>query len=191
MRNQKSKVNDAKFRKGFTLIELLVVVAIIGLLATLAVVALGSARERARDAKRMADARNIQTALELYYTDQADYPTQAIVQDVATYFLCNGATRVWEATNTCTTAEPLLIAVPDMPTDDATDVFNYTSADGSDYSIYFVLEGSVGDITGNGCADPTGILDVASTATTCRRIILTLLVKRIPAAGRPLCISMV
>ena len=61
-------------RKGFTLIELLVVIAIIGLLSTLAVVALNTARAKSRDAKRVADVKQIQTALELYSGDQSGYP---------------------------------------------------------------------------------------------------------------------
>jgi len=61
-------------KKGFTLIELLVVIAIIGLLSTLSVVALNSARQKSRDAKRVADIKQIQTALELYYNDNNSYP---------------------------------------------------------------------------------------------------------------------
>ncbi|MDD3711478.1 MAG: type II secretion system protein [Patescibacteria group bacterium] len=61
-------------KKGFTLIELLVVIAIIGILATLAVVALQNARKNARDAKRVADIRQVQTALELYFNDYSHYP---------------------------------------------------------------------------------------------------------------------
>lgn len=60
--------------KGFTLIELLIVVAIIGLLATLAIVSLTSAQQRARDTKRVADIKSIQTALELYWNENAAYP---------------------------------------------------------------------------------------------------------------------
>jgi prepilin-type N-terminal cleavage/methylation domain-containing protein len=62
-----------KNTKGFTLIELLVVIAIIGLLSTLSIVALNQARARSRDARRLADIKQIQTALEMYYNDQNGY----------------------------------------------------------------------------------------------------------------------
>lgn len=60
--------------KGFTLIELLIVIAIIGLLATLAIVSLTSAQQRARDTKRVADVKAMQTAMELYWNENAEYP---------------------------------------------------------------------------------------------------------------------
>jgi prepilin-type N-terminal cleavage/methylation domain-containing protein len=67
-----------KHQKGFTLIELLVVIAIIGLLASVVLLALNSARAKARDAKRLADIRQLSTALELYYNDSTTgYPVAA------------------------------------------------------------------------------------------------------------------
>jgi prepilin-type N-terminal cleavage/methylation domain-containing protein len=63
-----------KNKQGFTLIELLVVIAIIGLLSTLSIVALNQARARSRDARRIADIKQIQTALEMYYNDLGQYP---------------------------------------------------------------------------------------------------------------------
>lgn len=56
-----------KAKKGFTLIELLVVISIIGLLSTLAVVALNNARVRSRDASRLANIHQLQTAMNLYF----------------------------------------------------------------------------------------------------------------------------
>ena len=59
-------------RKGFTLIELLVVIAIIGLLSTMAVVSLNSARQKARDAKRVSDVKQIATVLQLAASENPD-----------------------------------------------------------------------------------------------------------------------
>jgi prepilin-type N-terminal cleavage/methylation domain-containing protein len=63
-----------KNKTGFTLIELLVVIAIIGILASIITVSLLSARAKGRDAKRIADIRTIQLALEEYYNDTGSYP---------------------------------------------------------------------------------------------------------------------
>ncbi len=61
-------------RRAFTLVELLVVIAIIGLLSTIAVVSLSAARANARDAKRMADLRQISQAVELYLDANGSLP---------------------------------------------------------------------------------------------------------------------
>jgi len=65
---------EVKTRSGFTLIELLVTIAIIGILASVAMVSLSSIRVKARDTKRLADIKQIQLALELYYDNNNIYP---------------------------------------------------------------------------------------------------------------------
>ena len=60
--------------RGFTLIELLVVIAIIGILSSVVLSSLNSARGKARDAKRKSELKQLQTALELYYSDNSAYP---------------------------------------------------------------------------------------------------------------------
>jgi len=62
-------------KNGFTLIELLVVIAIIGILASIILASLNSARVKSRDARRIADLKEIQLALELYFNSNSAYPT--------------------------------------------------------------------------------------------------------------------
>ncbi|MBI2552533.1 prepilin-type N-terminal cleavage/methylation domain-containing protein [Candidatus Uhrbacteria bacterium] len=155
-------------RRGFTLIELLVVIAIIGILSTLAVVSLGNARVRARDSKRVADIRNTQTALEIYYTDRTAYPAAATsgacVPGTTLEGCCleNAATGGgWLAT--CTSANRL-ITVPNDPRNGTgtTDDYLYQQS-GSNYSITFNLESGAGDLSsGANCARPSGISAVGT-----------------------------
>lgn len=59
---------------GFTLIELLVVIAIIGILSSVVLASLNSARQKGRDARRISDIKQIQLALELSYDANGVYP---------------------------------------------------------------------------------------------------------------------
>jgi type II secretion system protein G len=66
-------------KRGFTLIELLVVIAIIGLLASIVLASLNSARRKSRDARRIADLKQLQNAMELYANDNSgNYPDVAV-----------------------------------------------------------------------------------------------------------------
>tara|TARA_B100000745_G_scaffold249865_1_gene171934 strand:- start:131 stop:661 length:531 start_codon:yes stop_codon:yes gene_type:complete len=60
--------------RGFTLIELLVVVAIIGVLSSVVLSSLNTAREKARDVTRITHMREIQKALQLYWLDNRVWP---------------------------------------------------------------------------------------------------------------------
>jgi len=131
-------------KKGFTLIELLVVIAIIGLLSTLAVVALGQARVKARDSKRLSDLKQIQTALELYYTDNSAYPAGSAVTLGSTNYACLNADGF--AVSGCTSPYMGLV-----PADPGSNAYTYTSASSS-YTITAQLEGEM-----SGFNEDTGI----------------------------------
>lgn len=75
------KLRNLASSKGFTLVELLVVIAIIGVLATLILLQLGVARQKARDARRVADINQVRSALELYFDDVGRYPADWNLND--------------------------------------------------------------------------------------------------------------
>ena len=84
------------YHLGFTLIELLVVIAIIGLLASIVLASLNSARRKSRDARRITDIKQLQLAMELYFdgVGAGSYPvgsglTQATFITVLTPLVTN------------------------------------------------------------------------------------------------------
>ncbi len=84
MKLLKPKTSNLKPKKGFTLIELLIVIAILGLLASIVLVGLGGARAKARDSRRIADLRQVQNALEIYYATKGEYPNVSSWGDLST-----------------------------------------------------------------------------------------------------------
>ena len=122
-------------KQGFTLIELLVVIAIIGILSTLAIIALGSARQKARDSKRVADINQISKALELCYSDNNSYPTIITPGQPISF----GSTTY-------------LSQVPSNPaprTDGDCSSDNYTYAPSSDNKVGYTLNFCLGSATGS------------------------------------------
>ncbi|MCU0679874.1 MAG: type II secretion system GspH family protein [Planctomycetes bacterium] len=133
-------------KKAFTLIELLVVIAIIAILATLSVLALQNARAKARDSKRVADVKQIMTALELYFNDASGYPATL------------GTSIAYDG-NTYLTVVP---SSPNPQDGDCTTVQNtyaYTQDDSGDsYHITYCLGGKTGEIDADlNTATPAGL----------------------------------
>jgi len=63
---------QSKETRGFTLIELLVVIAIIGILSSIVLVALRGARDKARDARVVADLAQLRSVAEYLYDGDYD-----------------------------------------------------------------------------------------------------------------------
>ena len=116
--------------------ELLVVIAIIGLIATLSVIAFGNARAKSRDSKRVSDIKQLQTALELFFSDQGRYPTAEEWNTGSLY-----ATGTYGATT-------YMARIPTPPSGcvNFSDYYYSSSYDGQDYVISSCLENTTGSL---------------------------------------------
>lgn len=141
-------------QKGFTLMELLIVIIIIGILATMAFVMLGSVRTQARDVKRVADIKTIHTALDLYYHDEGHYPIADAYLDDPVADPDGPDNLVDEfivgQPLTSSTGITYLNKIPGNPTPTADGTceegneYEYISTDGQSYSIKFCLGSDTG-----------------------------------------------
>ena len=110
-------------KKGFTLIEILIVVVIIGILTSIVLVGVGGFRERARDTKRVADLRQVQGALEIYYSKGNAYPSAATWGDLSIIL-----------------APSIIPTMPKDPLNDATHAYTYVSDGAQHYVLEATLE---------------------------------------------------
>lgn len=80
--DKKLKIHHLSFiirkSQGFTLIELLIAISIIGVLSSFLLANFVGVRQRARDGVRKSDLRQIQSALELFRSDQSTYPSSPL-----------------------------------------------------------------------------------------------------------------
>ena len=136
-----------KKQKGFTLVELLVVIAIIGLLSTLAVVSLNNARARSRDAKRVSDIKQVQTALEMYFNDWNAYPETGALNFAST-----------TPNNILKSPDGTVTYMQQVPAAQAPGTYVYTATTTTSYGIVYTLENATGGLTpGVHTATPGGI----------------------------------
>jgi type II secretion system protein G len=127
-----------KKSKGFTLIELLVVIAIIGILATIVLVSLNTARSKARDTRRVGDIRQVALALEMYNDANGSYPAAAVAN--------NCTTGYWTTMSTAVSGGGFMTAVPTDPTNTGVYVYMYganATATPTAYALRAVLEATV------------------------------------------------
>lgn len=112
-------------RSGFTIIELLVIIVIIGLLAAVGIVSLANAQRKSRDAKRLADLRELQKTVIAVYENTGKVPLTT-----------SGTNATWSEFGA--TITDYITNVPIDPDNDDPNGYVYTYGANDAGSEYFV-----------------------------------------------------
>ena len=165
-------------RRGFTLVEILVVVAIIGILSSVALGALGDARAAARDGKRQIELKNLSLAIILYKEANDRYPKAGCGAD-ASADEWSGVSRSTEsgfAVKACdewidvlATSTTYISKLPKDPRFEGEDNKGYyyrTNADGTEYKI--IIKDAIEKNTISAATDDFARYDGSCTSATLR-----------------------
>lgn len=151
-------------KNGFTILELLIAIGIIGLLMVVGVILLGTARENARDAKRLSDLDVVSRRLEEYFYNNNKYPqapTPVVLGTTGYRVICSGApTGFADTRSQCGSGTVYLDPVPVAPEPGPAAVQGYVYSSlppNSTYKIDAALEGALNGLSGRLELTPTGI----------------------------------
>jgi len=154
-----------KIDKAFTLIELLVVISIIGVLSALLMANISGIRQRARDARRKSDLKEIKSALRLYHNDCDNYPPDKadtnVIQGCGT---CEApADCSWGGEFVNSGGTIYMKQLPTDPLNDGEHIYHYDWVDRDNFRLWAVLE-NVSDADILKSQDQCGITGQENTA---------------------------
>ena len=154
------------FKKGFTLIELLVVVAIIGILASVVLASLNSARAKGADAAIKANLDNMRAQAALYYDSNSNkYSVAAVACNVTSGGTATGCTDMFQTSANLGSLQAMTAAAAAS----GSTAYGNTTAAGDAWAAWVALKSTT---TSAWCVDSLGTSKVettlpATTATVC------------------------
>ncbi len=113
-------------QKGFTIVELLIVIVVIAILAAITIVAFNGIQERARYSAMQQDLKTLNNAINMYYTDNNQYPSSG----------STGGNVIGASPNIPGLVPTYINSIPTIPNDGKGGYYAYIySANGADYKL--------------------------------------------------------
>lgn len=132
--------------KGFTLLELLVVIAIIGILASVVLSSINTARAKARDIRKVADFKQLSTALNLYYDKYGTMPPNQVFNNQ----VCDGGPNQaqYDTLMNSLISEGFISQIPRSPGGGTYCYYNYGSSNNIGALLVTTLEEAPASVSG-------------------------------------------